>query len=493
MSTNSPQGTGLASASDQHDLEKFGYSQSLKRVLGPYGSFAIAFSMISISTGIFFMLPTLFATSGAVGLWLFLPTGVGVWLIVMIYAHLSARIPITGFAYQWNSRLINPHYGWFTGYTALLAFIAGTAATAGALASVFAPVIWANPSRANIVLFTTLTIISVGIVNIVSMKAVSAINNIGVVFELLGAVLASALLFVGTLFFFKGHSYGFSILASTERSISGNLWYGLLLSALLPLYLLLGWEGAADLSEETADPRSVTPKAMIRAWYISLAGAIFMLLAFLIAIPDGISNALKQPKNILVYIFEYHFGTVASVLLQITVFFAIFSCVLANLVVATRLMYALSRDKMMPGSKLLRYVSSKSKTPVYSILLVVAIGIGLNMLSSGIVSNVVSICAVAYYFVYLVTIGGAIYAQMKGRIPEGRLGDFSLGKWFMPVAIIAMIYVTGIIVIGIAPQQGHIAGKYLFFAELAGALWYLLYLRARLNKKTVGVYSDQRK
>jgi amino acid transporter len=98
--------------------------------MGPFASFAVAFSMVSITTAIFFLLPSLFGTSGAVGVWLWIPCAAGVFLIVLVYAHLAARIPITGFAYQWNSRLINPHYGWFTGYTALLAFMAGTAATA---------------------------------------------------------------------------------------------------------------------------------------------------------------------------------------------------------------------------------------------------------------------------------------------------------------------------------------------------------------------------
>ena len=101
--------------------------------------------MVSITTAIFFLLPSLFGTAGAVGVWLWIPCAAGVFLIVLVYSHLAARIPITGFAYQWNSRLINPHYGWFSGYTALLAFIAGTAATAVALATVFASDIWAQP------------------------------------------------------------------------------------------------------------------------------------------------------------------------------------------------------------------------------------------------------------------------------------------------------------------------------------------------------------
>lgn len=38
--------TNLSDASDVGDLHHFGYVQSLRRTLGPYGSFAIAFSMI---------------------------------------------------------------------------------------------------------------------------------------------------------------------------------------------------------------------------------------------------------------------------------------------------------------------------------------------------------------------------------------------------------------------------------------------------------------
>jgi hypothetical protein len=48
----------MSTPSDQHardsaDLERFGYKQELKRDLGTFSSFAVAFSYISPSTGIF--------------------------------------------------------------------------------------------------------------------------------------------------------------------------------------------------------------------------------------------------------------------------------------------------------------------------------------------------------------------------------------------------------------------------------------------------------
>ena len=482
--------TNVPEPDDSADLNQFGYAQSLRRTLGPYGSFAIAFSMVSITTAIFFLLPSLFGTAGAAGVWLWIPCAAGVFLIVLVYAHLAARVPITGFAYQWNSRLINPHYGWFTGYTALLAFIAGTAATAVALASVFASDIWANPTHGDIVLFATIAMAAAGLINIISIKAVSAVNNTGVFFEITGSVVAAALLFFGAIFFFR-HDAGFSILVSTQRTSGGALWYGFVLAALLPLYCFIGWEGAADLAEETKDPRSVTPFAMIRANYVSVAASLFMIIGFLIAIPDGIGNLLGQSKNPLVYIFQSHFGVAAADILQVTVFLAIFSCVLANMVVATRLTFALSRDKMLPASSLLGRVNTRTRTPVASIVVVAVIGIGINMLSAGIAANVVSICSVAYYFVYALTVGGAMYAHVKHRIPAHRGGDFSLGRWFPVVAVAALVYAAGVIVIALAPHEGHIAALYLAGAEVVGVAWYLLYLRPRIANRTVGAAREQ--
>ena len=44
-------------ARDTADLEKFGYKQELNRGLGTFSSFAVAFSYISPSTGIFAVRP----------------------------------------------------------------------------------------------------------------------------------------------------------------------------------------------------------------------------------------------------------------------------------------------------------------------------------------------------------------------------------------------------------------------------------------------------
>ena len=58
---------------DSADLARFGYKQELKRSLGLFSSFAVAFSYISPSTGIFTLfalgLTTLAACSSGPGRW----------------------------------------------------------------------------------------------------------------------------------------------------------------------------------------------------------------------------------------------------------------------------------------------------------------------------------------------------------------------------------------------------------------------------------------
>ena len=82
------------------------------------------------------------------------------------------------------------------------------------------------------------------------------------------------------------------------------------------------------------------------------------------------------------------------------------------------------------------------------------------------------------------------HVPLAKKIPGHRAGDFSLGRWFITVAVSALLFTIGVVVIALAPQEGHIAGRYLLGAEVVGLLWYLLYLRPRLAARKVGIYRE---
>src|SRR5439155_2973216 len=86
---------------DAADLAKFGYKQELKRTLGVFSSFAVAFSYISPSTGIF----TLFflaLTIGGAMFWTWPVVALGQFIIAMNFAELSSHYPVAGSVYQWT-------------------------------------------------------------------------------------------------------------------------------------------------------------------------------------------------------------------------------------------------------------------------------------------------------------------------------------------------------------------------------------------------------
>src|SRR3954468_20095588 len=106
----------LRGGGDGAELAQFGYKQSMERHTGKIASFAVAFAFVSIATGIFTTYGSVLKSSG--------PVATSTWPIVIlrqlmvafIFGSLAARIPVTGYAYQWMSRLANPVLGFVMGW-----------------------------------------------------------------------------------------------------------------------------------------------------------------------------------------------------------------------------------------------------------------------------------------------------------------------------------------------------------------------------------------
>ena len=111
--------TNLGTAGDQRAMSSFRYAQELRRTIRFFGSFAVSFSFISITTGIFANYKSLLANSGPVGLWTWPLVTVGQLLVALVFAELSSRMPLTGYSYQWVTRLAGPALGWLTGWIAV--------------------------------------------------------------------------------------------------------------------------------------------------------------------------------------------------------------------------------------------------------------------------------------------------------------------------------------------------------------------------------------
>lgn len=120
---------------ESHDLRQFGYEQVLLRQLGGFSSFALAFSLISVFTGVFANFGHGLRQVGGAVIWSWLIVLVGQTLVALVLAELATRMPLSGYGYQWTSRLVNPHLGFFVGWLLTLQFLTGFPGISATLAT----------------------------------------------------------------------------------------------------------------------------------------------------------------------------------------------------------------------------------------------------------------------------------------------------------------------------------------------------------------------
>ncbi|KUL44655.1 amino acid permease [Streptomyces violaceusniger] len=478
--------TGPLADTDSDDLSTLGYEQKLRRSIGGFTSFALAFSMVSINTGIVTLFNDPFDRAGGVAILLWLVVIPMVFTVVLVYAHLAGRIPLTGYAYQWSSRLVGPHFGWFTGWIALVSFIAGTAATAAAVGSVFAPEIWDDPSRGQVQALSIGVTLVVCLLNVFGVRIAGIVNNVGASIELVGTVLLALVLAVGAFFAFR-HTQGPAILTDTTPVDGSPITLtSVALAALLPVYVLLGWEGAADLAEETTDPRRTTPPAMIRA--VAVSGAMGLIVFALLAIdlPAVPATFLSGPGNPVLHLVGAQVGEVARAVMTVVAFASLFACLIANMAVATRMVFALGRDKMLPGSTALASVGRRTGAPVTAILVITALAIALNLLNAGLVEKIFAMVGLTYYLTYALTLTATAVAHRKGRIPSAPEGVFSLGRWLWPTLVVGLVWCATVIVVLTVPDENNQTALTVVVGVGLGFVWWLLGLRRRINTGQAG-------
>src|SRR6059036_360907 len=275
---------------DSEDLARFGYSQELKRSLGLFSSFAVAFSYISPSTGIFTLFFIGLTTIGGVFIWSWPIVAAGQLCIALTFAELSSHYPVAGSVFQWTKYLSGKTYSWFAGWIYLFAGVLTVTSVCVTLPLALIPAFngmgWNlanNLHNQRIVAVVTLVLITV--LNIFGVRLVALINNTGVIFEILGMVVFAFILAlfhnhqgVGVIF----HTGGQSLTVST-----------FLVAMFMSLFVVYGFDTASTLAEETKDPRREAPKAVLASIIGAfIIGAIF-LWGTLMAIPN-VADAIKN-------------------------------------------------------------------------------------------------------------------------------------------------------------------------------------------------------
>src|SRR5499425_1554803 len=345
---------------DDAQLDRYGYRQQFVRSLRHFESFAVAFSFISITTGIFTTFAFVLGAGGPRGIWTWPIVIVGQTLVALVYGALAARVPLSGYSYQWASRLANVHVGWWLGWMSF-AFLSIVTVSVdyGLIQVAFQPLIGQAYTPTSAALETLVVLALQAALIIASTRATTRVNNAAVAIRGLGH---------------------WSNLGSTGV-VSPVGYYGWLgpfmLATLLGAYTIVGFESASNLAEETFEPHKTVPRAMVRA--VVLSGVVGM--AFLIALVYAINDipAVSSSAAPVALIVRDVLGGFVQKIFLIFVVVSIFACGLVIMVTNGRLIWSMSRDRRLPGYQLWRRVPRATGGPTWATILAAVLGAAITL------------------------------------------------------------------------------------------------------------------
>lgn len=424
-------------------LQHYGYQPIFQRQLRRFASFAVGFSFISITTGIFSAYGTVLNSSGPLGIWTWPIVIIGQLFVALIFASLAARIPLAGYSYQWISRIANPKIGWLIGWVSFAFLTVVTVSVDYSIAAAILPrLLNYQESAGNVWLITSLVILLQALLIIFSTRWSTRINNLAVGTELAGVLgLTILLLIVGGI---RGAIHPDHVFSTGVVPSHGYFGFGTLFAAspfflafLLGAYTITGFEAAANLTEETHDPHNIVPFAMWSA--VGLSGIVGFIFLITLNLVSGNLQALTASPTPVADIVVNILGPAIGNILLIVVTFSIFACGLVILLTGTRLVWAMSRDERFPGYQLFRRVEKRTNTPVaataFGALICEAV-LAAFANQSNALANLFSAAALLPAIIYLSTV--IFYIFVRAKLPQSK--GFSLGRFEWPVIVLSIVW-----------------------------------------------------
>lgn len=447
------------------------YRQELKRTLGSFQVFAISFAFISVAVGVFGTYDDVLRNAGPVGIWLWAIVALGQTLVALVIAQFAARIALTGSSYQWASRLANPRIGWWFG---LLGFgYMGTAVLAvdSALASqALMPLLDLEPDERTARAITLAVLLVQAVLTIVSTRIVGLINGAAVGIEVaIVAVLVVALAIAAALTGLGSidnlASRGVAAADADYFALGG----GLMLASIMGLATLVGFDASANLAEEARDPHRTVPLAIVGSVVVAGALGLLFLIALTVAIPDV--ARITASGSPVAAILREQLGPAMETALLVTVTFAFFACGMVVMTTAARLVFAMARDGRFPAHRLMRKVHPRTQTPIPATLLILVAGAVLMVVLPGrALLQLITASTILPILIYAATV--VLYLAVRKRL-ERKEGAFDLGRFELPVAVLALAWLAVAFVVLVTPGEAFVAVLIVLGLLLVGGLYFV--------------------
>jgi amino acid transporter len=350
-------------------------------------------------------------------------------LTALSYAELGSRLPKSGgvayfiheaFRTEWLSMLV----GWLMFCTCLVSMATLSLAFAGYL-NAFAPVI---PSWAIVLaLFAGLAW-----VNFRGMQESSAVNIFCTTLEVSGLIIV---ILVSAAYLLGGSAAATPVPPTEAVGVSA-----ILQGAALAFYAFVGFEDIVNVAEEVKNPERNVPRAILIA--LAIAGCIYILVSWLatrVLTPAELS-ASTAPLLDVVRRAQPQFP---AIIFTVIALFAVLNTALLNFVTASRLMFGMAREGLLPAWFGKLHPDRLTPYRTFLVILPIAILLALSGTIQFLAQTTATLILVLFVLVNLSLV------TIKRREP---LNSGFRVPWMIPV----LAMVSNLVLVTFASQASHL-------------------------------------
>jgi amino acid transporter len=235
---------------------------------------------------------------------------------------------------------------------------------------------------------------------------------------------------------------------------------------ILGLATLVGFDSAANLAEEAKDPLRSVPRAIVGSVIAAAVLGLVFLIVLTIAI-DSVPRVTASDSPVAAII-QRQLGSGAEKVFLVGITVAFFGAGVAIMAACSRVVWAMSRDRRFPAHRLMGKVNPRTQTPVPATILVVVVGVVLMVaLPGAALLKLIVASTILPALIYGATI--CLYLVVRGRL-GGQDGAFNLGRFELPVAVAALVWVITALFVLVVPAEALIPDLIVLGLLFAGGL-----------------------
>ncbi|WP_197372222.1 APC family permease, partial [Streptomyces clavuligerus] len=311
-----------------------------------------------------------------------------------------------------------------------------------------------------------------GLVLFVNLRGVTESLKVNVV---LTAVELAGLLLVVLIsaYFIAGGNADFSRVVAFDTDSDKSAFLAVSTATSLAFFAMVGFEDSVNMAEETREPARIFPRMMFTG--LGIAGLIYVVVSIcaVAVVPVGRLAASETPLATVVQTAAPDFPI--SDLLPFISLFAVANSALINMLMASRLLYGMSRQGVLPP--FLAKVHPVRRTPRAAILFTTAVAVGLiTFVSLNPDSSVVALLGGTTTLLLLTVFAGVHLSVLVLRRDKVAAPHFRAGRALPVLGALSCLYLVLPWSSGRPAEQYRIAGVLLLIGL---ALWSVTWLTRR--------------